>query len=49
MTITPSALFILIAVPRVVYLFRAENKAKRRATYTPKLVGNYNSHFTRRP
>lgn len=39
MNLTPAAMFLLIAVPRVMYLFYAENKAKRRATYTPKLVG----------
>lgn len=38
MTLVPAALFVLAAVPRAVYLFRAENKTKRQAVYTSKLV-----------
>ncbi|KAF4450880.1 hypothetical protein F53441_6057 [Fusarium austroafricanum] len=38
LSITPSALFLLIAGPRAFYLFKNPDKTKRHATYTPKLV-----------
>ncbi|RSL69474.1 hypothetical protein CEP54_002250 [Fusarium duplospermum] len=38
MSIIPSALFLLLAGPRAAYLLRSPDKAKRHATYTPKLI-----------
>ncbi|RSM15280.1 hypothetical protein CEP52_000842 [Fusarium oligoseptatum] len=38
MSIIPSALFLLLAGPRAAYLLRFPDRAKRHATYTPKLV-----------
>ncbi|UPK94751.1 hypothetical protein LCI18_005686 [Fusarium solani-melongenae] len=38
MSIVPSALFLLLAGPRAAYLLRSPDRAKRHATYTPKLV-----------
>ncbi|KAF5660407.1 major facilitator family transporter-associated [Fusarium heterosporum] len=38
LNIIPSALFLVIAGPRAVYLLRSPDKTKRHATYTPKLV-----------
>ncbi|KAJ4255444.1 hypothetical protein NW762_009439 [Fusarium torreyae] len=38
LNIIPSALFLVIAGPRAFYLFQTPDKAKRYATYTPKLV-----------
>ncbi|KAF4981000.1 hypothetical protein FZEAL_3115 [Fusarium zealandicum] len=38
LNIIPSALFLLLAGPRAVYLLRTPDRAKRRATYTSKLI-----------
>ncbi len=38
LTILPAAVFLVLAGGRCVYLFRSGDKAKREATYTPKLV-----------
>ncbi|KAK7403629.1 hypothetical protein QQX98_010594 [Neonectria punicea] len=37
---TPAAVFLLLAGPRCVYLFRVPDKTKRHATYTPKLISS---------
>ncbi|OAQ77246.1 ABC multidrug transporter [Purpureocillium lilacinum] len=38
LTILPAAVFLVLAGGRCVYLFRSGDKAKREATYTPKLI-----------
>ncbi|KAI9149384.1 ABC transporter C family member [Paramyrothecium foliicola] len=38
LTTTPSAVFLLLSVPRLVYLLRASDKAKAQSTYTSKLI-----------
>ncbi|EEU44794.1 uncharacterized protein NECHADRAFT_96302 [Fusarium vanettenii 77-13-4] len=38
LSIVPSALFLLLAGPRAAYLLRSPDRAKRHATYTPKLI-----------
>ncbi|QGI63185.1 hypothetical protein CEK26_007138 [Fusarium fujikuroi] len=38
LSILPSAIFLALAGPRALYLFRSPDKTKRHATYTPKLV-----------
>lgn len=38
LSILPSALFLLLSIPRTAYLLRTPDKAKRRSAYTPKLV-----------
>ncbi|KAM5342367.1 hypothetical protein ACJ41O_013333 [Fusarium nematophilum] len=38
LSITPAALFLLLTGPRAAYLLKKPDKAKRHATYTPKLI-----------
>ncbi|KAF0639068.1 hypothetical protein FPSE5266_00902 [Fusarium pseudograminearum] len=38
LSIAPSAVFFALAGPRAYYLFKTPDKAKRHATYTPKLI-----------
>ncbi|PTB42176.1 hypothetical protein M441DRAFT_78932 [Trichoderma asperellum CBS 433.97] len=38
LSVLPSALFLLLSIPRTVYLLRTPDKAKRRSAYTPKLI-----------
>ncbi|KAL6910741.1 multidrug resistance-related protein [Trichoderma evansii] len=38
LSILPSALFLLLSIPRTVYLLRTPDKIKRRSAYTPKLI-----------
>ncbi|KAK2593714.1 hypothetical protein QQS21_008579 [Conoideocrella luteorostrata] len=38
LTILPAAVFLALAGPRVVYLFRSRDRTRKTATYTPKLV-----------
>ncbi|QPC79478.1 hypothetical protein HYE68_010230 [Fusarium pseudograminearum] len=38
LSIAPSAVFLALAGPRACYLFKTPDKAKRHATYTPKLI-----------
>ncbi|RFN49501.1 canalicular multispecific organic anion transporter 2 [Fusarium flagelliforme] len=38
LSIAPSAVFLAVAGPRAYYLFKSPDKAKRHATYTPKLI-----------
>ncbi|KAG8669721.1 hypothetical protein FPOAC2_09062 [Fusarium poae] len=38
LSIAPSAVFLAIAGPRAYYLLKTPDKAKRHATYTPKLI-----------
>ncbi|WXC66418.1 hypothetical protein SNK03_012197 [Fusarium graminearum] len=38
LSIAPSAVFLALAGPRAYYLFKTPDKAKRHATYTPKLI-----------
>ncbi|KAM0258788.1 hypothetical protein ACHAQJ_003630 [Trichoderma viride] len=40
LSILPSALFLLLSIPRAVYLLRTPDKAKRRSAYTPKLIAS---------
>ncbi|KAL7925556.1 multidrug resistance-related protein [Trichoderma austrokoningii] len=38
LSVLPSALFLLLSIPRTVYLLRTPDKTKRRSAYTPKLI-----------
>ncbi|RGP73027.1 canalicular multispecific organic anion transporter 2 [Fusarium sporotrichioides] len=38
LSIAPSAVFLALVGPRAYYLFKTPDKAKRHATYTPKLI-----------
>ncbi|KAH8125146.1 hypothetical protein FP744_10009586 [Trichoderma asperellum] len=38
LSVLPSALFLLLSIPRTVYLLQTPDKAKRRSAYTPKLI-----------
>ncbi|KAK5993610.1 ABC multidrug transporter B [Cladobotryum mycophilum] len=38
LSILPAALFLLLAIPRSIYLLRSPDRAKRRRIYTPKLI-----------
>ncbi|KAF5007801.1 hypothetical protein FDECE_5884 [Fusarium decemcellulare] len=38
LSIVPSAVFLLLVGPRVTYLLKTPDRAKRHATYTPKLI-----------
>ncbi|KAF4466489.1 multidrug resistance-associated [Fusarium albosuccineum] len=40
LSIVPSAVFLLLVGPRAAYLFKTPDRAKRHATYTPKLQLN---------
>ena len=40
LSIATSAVFLAVAGPRAYYLFKTPDKAKRHATYTPKLVSH---------
>ncbi|KAL7903374.1 multidrug resistance-related protein [Trichoderma sp. TUCIM 5745] len=38
LSVLPSALFLLLSIPRIAYLLRTPDKTKRRSAYTPKLI-----------
>ncbi|RFU76786.1 multidrug resistance-related [Trichoderma arundinaceum] len=40
LSVLPSALFLLLSIPRAIYLLRTPDKAKRRSAYTPKLIAS---------
>ncbi|KPM44027.1 ABC transporter C family member 12 [Neonectria ditissima] len=40
LSMTPAAVFLLLAGPRCVYLLKVPDKTKRHATYTPKLISS---------
>lgn len=38
LTILPASVFLALAGPRAMYLFRTKDRTRKRTTYTPKLV-----------